>query len=209
MSKALRHLDSLIGRWPQLQPCRDDIHTAFEAMAGCFRDGGKLLVCGNGGSAADAEHITGELLKGFLSKRPLDAELRDRLPDPLGKLLQRGLPAIPLGGFVALSTAFANDVEPRAIFAQLTLALGRPGDVLWGISTSGNAGNVAWACETARATGLKTVGLTGRTGGKLAALADVCIRVPSDHTPDIQELHLPAYHCLCAMLEEELFGDNG
>jgi D-sedoheptulose 7-phosphate isomerase len=209
LSKAKEHLETLVERLPALALCRADIDRAFNALVACFRAGGKLLVCGNGGSAADAEHISGELLKGFLSRRPLDAALRSSLPPPLGDLLQKGLPAIPLGGFVSLSTAFANDVEPQACFAQLALALGRPGDTLWGISTSGDARNVAWACETAHAAGMTTIGLTGRSGGKLATLADICIRVPADRTPDIQEFHLPVYHCLCAMLEEELFGEQG
>jgi D-sedoheptulose 7-phosphate isomerase len=209
MSKASEHLEALVERLPALASTQADIGRAFDALTSCFRAGGKLLVCGNGGSAADADHISGELLKGFLSRRPLDAPLRGALPPPLGELLQKALPAIPLGNFMSLSTAFGNDVEPQACFAQLTLALGRPGDVLWGISTSGNARNVAWACETARAVGMTTIGLTGRSGGRLAVLVDICIRVPSERTPEIQEFHLPVYHCLCAMLEEEFYGDKG
>jgi D-sedoheptulose 7-phosphate isomerase len=206
LSKAHHHLDRLVGRHPVLSACRADIEAAFGVLAACFRAGGKLLVCGNGGSAADADHITGELLKGFLSRRPLCPETRRSLPPPLDSLLQAGLPAIPLGSFPALSTAFGNDVDPHATFAQLTLSLGRAGDVLWGISTSGNARNVAWACEAAHGAGMKVIGLTGRGGGRLGELADICMRVPADSTPDIQELHLPVYHCLCAMLEEEFFG---
>lgn len=206
MNEPMQHLERLISRYADLETCRDSITRTFELVRDSFRSGGKLLICGNGGSAADAEHISGELLKGFLSKRPLSAELKASLPDPLGGILQHGLPAIPLGSFLALSTAFANDAEPKAVFAQLTLALGRPGDVLFAISTSGNARNVAWACQTASAIGMKVVGLTGMTGGQLAQLADACIRVPSDKTPDIQEFHLPVYHCFCAMLEAEFFG---
>ncbi len=198
-----RQLDALLARIPALETCRADIWRAFELMRDSFQSGGKLLLCGNGGSAADAEHWAGELLKGFCSKRPIggDSGLREELA---GKL-QGGLPTIPLTGFVSLGTAFANDVDATMIYAQLVWALGKPGDVLVGISTSGNAANVGAAMETARAKGLRTVGLTGATGGKLKPLAEVCICAPERETFLIQELHLPIYHCLCFMLEEEFF----
>lgn len=197
-------LGALVARMPSLRRCEAEIQQAFEMMRDSFRAGGKLLLCGNGGSAADAEHWAGELLKGFCSRRPPGAE--SGLPEELRGKLQGALPAIPLTGFVSLSTAFANDVDPQLIFAQLVWGLGKPGDVLAGISTSGNAANVAAAMKTARAMGLKTVGLSGESGGALKPLADVCICAPERETFLIQELHLPIYHCLCLMLEDEFFG---
>lgn len=198
-----RQLDALIARIPALETCRGDIWRAFELMRDSFKSGGKLLLCGNGGSAADAEHWAGELLKGFCSRRPVGAD--SGLPAELAEKLQGGLPTIPLTGFVSLSTAFANDVDATLTFAQLVWALGKPGDVLVGISTSGNAANVGAAMETARAKGLRTIGLTGATGGKLRPLTEVCICAPESETFLIQELHLPIYHCLCLMLEDEFF----
>ncbi|MCX7018945.1 MAG: SIS domain-containing protein [bacterium] len=201
-----RYLDETIQRFPQLSVCRDDVAGAFALMRDSFRAGGKLLVCGNGGSAADSEHITGELLKGFYSKRPLSSDERARVGAELADVLQGGLPAIPLTGFMSLTSAFGNDVAAEAAFAQLTWALGRKGDVLLGISTSGNARNVLMAFQAARAAGMAVIGLSGKTGARMAAAADVCIRVPETSTPLIQELHLPVYHCLCGMLEEVFFG---
>ena len=196
----------LVKRYPSLAACRADAEKAFALMRDCFRAGGKMLLCGNGGSAADAEHWSGELLKGFCSKRPLAARWRKRLGKELASKLQEGLPAIPLSGFLSLTSAFANDVDPQLAYAQLTWALGRPGDVLVGLSTSGNARNVIAAMRVARARGMKRVGLTGETGGKLLNEVDVCIRVPERETYKVQELHLPLYHALCLMLEEEFFG---
>lgn len=201
-----RYIEEMVARRPELSACADDIQRVFEALAECFRGGGKLLVCGNGGSAADAEHITGELLKGFHSKRPLSEEMRSKVGPELAGCLQGALPAIPLTSFTSLSTAFCNDVAAEPTFAQLTLALGRQGDALLGISTSGNAKNVLLAMRVARAVGMRTIGLSGRNGGALASAAELCIRVPESQTDRIQELHLPVYHCLCSMLEEEFFG---
>lgn len=200
------HINKLLQRCPQLAVCRPDVEKVFAILRDCFRNGGKLLLCGNGGSAADAEHWAGELLKGFGHKRPLNQSEKQGLPEDLGIKLQGALPAIPLTGFVSLSTAFANDVDPELIFAQLVWGLGRPGDVLVGISTSGNACNVCTAMEAAKARGLVRVGLSGRTGGRLDPLCDLCIKVPADETYLLQELHLPIYHCLCLMLEDEFFG---
>jgi len=167
--------------------------------------GGKLLICGNGGSGADAEHWTGELLKGFCSRRPLAAAEREKLGESLASELQGALPAIPLTGFMALHTAWQNDCNPDYIYAQLTYALGRPGDTLIGLSTSGNSKNVCHALEVANKQGLRTVALTGEKGGRAAEMAQAAIRVPSSETYRIQEYHLPIYHTLCLMLEDEFF----
>lgn len=200
------HLSNLIRRAPELEPLQPDIQAAFHLLRDAVAAGKKLLLCGNGGSAADADHWSGELLKGFKKKRPLTAAQSAGLPPDLAGKLQGGIRAIPLTGFVALSTAFGNDVDPDLCFAQLVNALGDPGDVLIGISTSGNARNVAAAAGVARARGMRILGLTGRDGGRLKSLCDVCLRMPSDETYRIQELHLPLYHCLSLMLEDEFFG---
>ena len=202
------HLSNLLARCPVLKTCEDEINKVFAALSHSIRQGGKLLICGNGGSAADAEHWTGELLKGFLKKRHLSQKEKDSLPASLADKLQGSLPAIPLTSFQALGTAFANDVDPHLIYAQLVWGLGKPGDVLIGLSTSGNAVNVGLAMEAAKAKGMVRVGLTGQGGGKLLALTDLCLRVPATETYRIQELHLPVYHCLCMMLEDEFFPGN-
>lgn len=199
------HLSALIERLPELEACRTSIADTYEALHGCFTSGGKLLLCGNGGSAADADHWAGELLKGFGQKRPLPAKARKKLPPYVARHLQGALPAIPLTNFPALSSAFCNDVAPALVFAQLTFALGRPGDVLVALSTSGNARNVCLAVETARARGLRTIALTGARGGRLHELCDLSIRVPSKETYRVQEYHLPIYHCLSLMLEDAFF----
>ena len=199
------HLEELVKRLPELEPCRESIAGAYDMLHDCFSSGGKLLLCGNGGSAADADHWSGELLKGFNHQRPLSAKERKNLPRYVARHLQGALPAIPLTGFSALTSAFCNDVAPVLVFAQLTSALGRRGDVLIALSTSGNARNVCLAVETARARGLRTIGLTGATGGRLHKLCDLCIRAPSRETYRVQEYHLPIYHCLSLMLEEAFF----
>lgn len=211
-SRSMSHFDELVRRYPVLKACAPQIEAAFDLMVACFAAGGKLLICGNGGSAADSDHIVGELMKGFLSRRPLPADVRARLAaaDPevgpmLAETLQGALPAINLTAGSSLLSAFGNDVTPEHGFAQAVYGHGRPGDVLLGISTSGNAANVRAALCVARAQGLKTIGLTGRTGGKMAGRCDVLIAVPVDGTSEIQELHLPVYHCLCAMLEARFF----
>lgn len=200
------HLKELAANYPELERCQGDIEHAFKAMAACFRAGGKMLLCGNGGSAADCEHWSAELMKGFLSKRPLAEEWEKKLGADLGEKLQGALPAIPLPAFSSLSSAFANDVAPELVFAQEVWALGEQGDVLVAISTSGNARNVLRAAEVARAKGLVTVGLTGEHGGKLRRLAEICIRAPGRDVHRIQQYHMPVYHCLCLMLEDEFFG---
>jgi D-sedoheptulose 7-phosphate isomerase len=202
------HLDALIARATELAPLRADVEAAFALLHGALQRGGKLLLCGNGGSAADADHWAGELLKGFKRTRPLPASERAGLPDPLAAALQGALPAIPLTGFPALASAFGNDVDPHFVYAQLTHALGCPGDVWIGLSTSGNAVNVCAAAQVARARGLHTFGLIGATGGKLAPLCDLCLRAPSTETFRVQELHLPIYHCLSLMLEDAFFSER-
>lgn len=194
----MNHIECLTERLPELSAVAQKIEKAVEAICLMHRDGGKLLLCGNGGSAADCEHISGELLKGFLQKR----EPRENVPS----VLQQGVAAIPLPSLSASLSAFANDVEPSLVYAQLTYALGRPGDVFMGISTSGNSKNVVEAAEVARRLGLVTIALTGASGGKLADICHVTIRVPENETYLVQELHLPVYHVICAEVEERLFG---
>ena len=196
------HLNNLIERYAALEECRSDIQQAFDLLAATFLNGAKLLLCGNGGSASDSEHWAGEMLKGFAHARPLSTSMRQGLPPEMAARLQWAFPVIPLTGFPSLATAFSNDVDPEYVFAQLVLALGRPGDALAALSTSGNSPNVCRAAEVARARSIPVLVLTGATGGKLKALADVCICVPATQTPHIQEFHLPIYHCLSLMLEE-------
>jgi D-sedoheptulose 7-phosphate isomerase len=197
------HLKTLAARHPSLHPILPQIEDAWHLLAGCFLSGRKLLLCGNGGSAADADHWAGELLKGFTQPRPLPPALAHGLSPETAARLQWALPAIPLTGFPALASAYANDVDPEFVFAQLVLGLGRAGDVLVALSTSGNSANVCRAAEVARARGLKVLALTGADGGKLKSLADLWLGVPSVSTPHVQELHLPIYHCLCLLLEEQ------
>ena len=206
-----QYIITLLKRYPALQGCNGEIRQACKLLLNTVLKGNKLLLCGNGGSCADCEHISGELLKGFLSERPLSKEdLRafDGLPEGenLSKKLQYGICAIPLPTLTAVSTAFCNDVDPSAVYAQLVYAMGQLGDALIAISTSGNAENVCKAAIAAKAKGIIIIGLTGETGGKLAPLCDCCIKVPGTETFEIQELHLPVYHCLCAFLESALFG---
>jgi D-sedoheptulose 7-phosphate isomerase len=196
------HLNNLVERYPALEACRQDIQHTFDLLTATFLEDRKLLLCGNGGSASDSEHWAGEMLKGFAHARPLSPSMRKGLSPEMAARLQWAFPVIPLTGFPALATAFSNDVDPEYVFAQLVLALGRTGDVLGALSTSGNSANVCRAAEVARARSLPVFALTGATGGKLKTLADVCIRVPATQTPHIQEFHLPIYHCLSLMLEE-------
>lgn len=200
------HIQELFRRYPALETCADSILAANDALRECFKNDNRIYLCGNGGSGADAEHWAGELLKGFYLKRPLTDEQLARFPDDTGKRLQDALPAIPLLGFTALRSAVANDMAGELEFAQLTWALGRPGDILVGISTSGNARNVNLAASAAKARGMKILALTGRAGGTLSQAADICIKAPADKTPEIQEYHLATYHALCLAIEEEFFG---
>ena len=209
----MTHLELLLSRYPALAPCREDIQRAFALLQDAYAGGGKLLACGNGGSASDAAHIVGELMKSFARPRDIGSarqRLCDALPEAdaayLAAGLEGALPAVSLHGEVALVSAFANDAAPDLIYAQQVLGLGRPGDSLLALSTSGNSKNVVRAVQTAKALGLGTVGLTGRGGGALAKWCDVCVRVPETETYRVQELHLPVYHALCRMLEDHFFG---
>ena len=199
-------LDELYERYPQLKGCEGEISKAYEILLACCRAGGTVLTCGNGGSAADAEHIVGELMKKFRKHRAIPAELAAKLPPELTAKLEGALPAVSLVSMSGILTAFANDVAWETAFAQQVLGLGRTGDVLIALSTSGNSANCVNAARVARAKGLKVVSLTGAGGGRLGGLADAAIAVPETETYRIQELHLPVYHALCAALEDDLFG---
>ncbi len=208
-----KHIDLLISRYPVLVEVQEDVVSAYLLMEECYENGGKLLVAGNGGSAADAEHIVGELMKGFKMPRKPKKDFMEKLiakNQELGSILaenlQGALPAIALDGHIALSTAYMNDCEPLLCFAQQVNGYGDVGDVFLGISTSGNSKNVLFAAITAQAKGLKVIGLTGANDSKLNDMSDVCIKVPQTETYMIQELHLPIYHCLCLMLEDRFFG---
>lgn len=208
-----KHIHLLIERYPILEACRKDLIEAYFIMEECYQHDGKLLIAGNGGSAADSEHIAGELMKRFRTPRPVPAEFAERLRaidpergDNLARNLERGLMAIPLVAHEALSTAYINDVDGLGVFAQQLYGFGRSGDVFLGISTSGNSKNIMSATVVARALGIKVIGLTGAQGGELAKIADVAVRVPETETYMIQELHLPVYHCWCLMLEDKFFG---
>lgn len=209
----MKHLELLFERNPSLIICKDDIITAYNILESSYSKGRKLLVCGNGGSASDSEHIVGELMKEFKLKRKVFTEQAEAMKaiDPelgatLAQHLQGALPAITLTAHSSLTTAFMNDSEPVLVFAQQVNGYGKEGDSFLGISTSGNSMNVLYAAVTAKARGLKVIGLTGLRESKLSKLADVCIRVPETETYKIQELHLPVYHCLCLMLEAHFFG---
>lgn len=211
-NRLMRHIDLLVERYPSLESAKNDIVAAYLLLEESYENGGKLLVAGNGGSAADAEHIVGELMKGFkLSRKPetdfaekLVAENQE-LGSVLAENLQGALPAIALDGHPALSTAYMNDCEPLLCFAQQVNGYGKSGDVFLGISTSGNSKNVLFAATTAHAKGMKVIGLTGAKDSKLKDMSDVCIKAPQTETYMIQELHLPIYHCLCLMLEDRFF----
>jgi D-sedoheptulose 7-phosphate isomerase len=204
-------LPSLFERYPVLRGCEKEVRAAFDLLAAAYRSGNKLLVCGNGGSAADSEHIVAELMKGFLKRRPLSAEDSAKLEAAGGKemasRLQGALAAISLPSQMSLVTATANDGDYDLTFAQQVYGLGRPGDALIAISTSGRSRNVCNAVIVAKAFGVKSIALTGRSGGDLAPLADVAIKVPSDNVAEIQELHLPVYHWLSTELEATFFAE--
>ena len=209
-----KHIDLLVERYPALEEIKQDIINAYLILEECYANGGKLLLAGNGGSAADAEHIVGELMKGFKLPRKLPEVFAKRLmatePDlgiVLADKLQGALPAIALDRHFALTTACMNDCEPLLCFAQQVNGYGSKGDVFLGISTSGNSKNILYAAMVARVKGMKVIGLTGQKESKLSAFADVCIRVPQTETYMVQELHSPVYHCLCLMLEEKFYAD--
>lgn len=212
-----KQLETLIKRYPALSVCEEEIEKAYEIMEECFATGHKLLIAGNGGSCADGEHIAGELMKGFKLQRKCTEEFAKKLKSidaergaELAEKLQGGLPTIALDNHQALNTAYVNDVENGGLltYAQQVYGYGKAGDVLLGISTSGNSKNVAYAAVVASAKDMKVIGMTGAKGGNLVSAADVTIKVPETETYMIQELHLPVYHCLCLMLEERFFGGN-
>lgn len=207
-------IEILIERYPALSVCAEDIETAFEYIKTSYENGGKLLIAGNGGSAADSEHIVGELMKGFKKPRKLSPAqqeslkaVNEELGTVLADYLQGALPAIALDGHPALTTAYMNDCEPLLCFAQQVNGYGKKEDVFLGISTSGNSKNVLYAATVAKSKGMKVVGLTGQKDSRLKEFADVTIQVPQTETYMIQELHLPVYHCLCLMLEDYFFSD--
>ncbi len=207
-------VETLIARYPDLAPCAPDIERAYQLLVSSFRSGGKLLVCGNGGSAADSEHIVGELMKGYMLRRPVPDAVRERLLAAapangayLADHLQGALPAISLVSQTSLLSAIANDVAADMGYAQQVYGYGRAGDVVLGISTSGNARNVIHALQVARALGLHTLGLTGGAGGAMLPFCDVAIRVPATVTPEVQERHVAVYHAVCGMVEEAFFGE--
>lgn len=209
MKRVEELLEELIVRYPVLKPCKSDIFKAYELLIEAFSVDGKLLVAGNGGSAADSEHIVGELMKGFVKKRAIPdidknaiREVGEEYADGLCNYLQQAMPAIALTGHPALSTAFLNDVDGTIGFAQQVYGYGRKKDVFLGITTSGSSQNILYAMVVAKAKGIKTIALTGGSGGKVKELADVSIVIPEKETYKIQELHLPVYHTICLMLEE-------
>ena len=208
----IKILDNLISRYPELDTAYDNIWNTYKILEEAYSSGRKLLVAVNGGSAADSEHIVGELMKGFVKPRKLEKEACDRLKsidEKLGTVLadnlQGALPSIAVTGHVGLSTAYLNDCNPLLSFAQQVNGFGREGDVFLGISTSGNSENILYALVTAKAKGMKTIGLSGRDGGKMKEFCDEIIIVPEKETFKIQELHLPVYHAICLMLEERFF----
>jgi len=208
----MAYVEELIDRYPRLEPVKESVIQAYEVLRECFSSGHKLLAAGNGGSAADSEHIVGELMKGFVKRRQVPEEMARKMEEidreagkELAGKLQGGLPAIALTGHPGLSTAFLNDVDGLMVYAQQVYGYGQEGDVFLGISTSGNAANVYYGLVAAKAKGMKVIGLTGKDGGKLGKNADTAIIVPEQETYKIQELHLPVYHTLCLMLEEYFF----
>ena len=204
-------LKELLERYPSLASCEKEITAARDALISCYEKGGKVLLCGNGGSCADCDHIVGELMKGFLKKRPLSdakkAEMKKNyaVADEILGALQAGLPAVSLPAITGLNSAFCNDVDPELIYAQSVLGLGKAGDILIALSTSGNAKNVAAAVAVAKSIGMTVIGMTGEKGGRLREMADITVNVPECETFKVQELHLPVYHYLCAAVEAHFF----
>lgn len=201
----MKHLQILIERYPQLVNCQEQIRHAVQTIVNAHQANGKILLCGNGGSASDCEHISGELLKGFLSKRKIKENEYPAFSDLAKDKLQKGIPAIPLTSFSSLISAFANDVDADWTYAQLVFALGKKSDVFIGLSTSGNAKNVYYAAQTAKNLGLTTIALTGRNESLLSDVCDITVQVPETETFKVQELHLPVYHAICAEVEHILF----
>lgn len=211
--KQSRYLEEMESRYPALQPIRDKINAAAQAMIECYKNGGKVLVCGNGGSAADCEHIVGELMKSFVAHRPVPEQVYEKIADKfpedveyLTKNMQVGLPAISLVSQTSIMTAFMNDVAPEMVFAQQVYGYGNKGDILIAISTSGNSTNIINAVKVASSLGLKCIAMTNSDGGKLADMTDILLNVPEGETYKVQEYHLPIYHTICLMVEDAFFG---
>lgn len=212
MNRAFEILERMLSRHPGLEDLRGGMLQAFEILCKTFESGGKLLVCGNGGSSADADHIVGELMKEFKKKRPLPDSLRQSILQRYGdegaylvENLQGGFPALSLTAHTAFLTAFGNDAKPELSFAQQVHCIGRPGDTLLALSTSGSSSNVYYAAMTAKSVGMEVIGMTGATGGRLKPLCDVVLAVPEVETDRVQELHQSLYHTLCGMVEERFF----
>ncbi len=200
--------NELFERYPSLDTCREDIFKSFEIMSDCFENGGKILCCGNGGSAADCDHFAGELLKGFLKKRSLSDREKEKFGDKfIADNIQKGLPVISLCAHSALMTAFSNDAVPSLVFAQQVYAYAKSGDVLLCLSTSGNSENIVYAAETALAADMKVISITGEKESALSRFSDICIKLPETETFKVQELTLPVYHCLAAMIENKFFNE--
>lgn len=211
----MKYIEELMNRYPLLDECRSEIIRFVETIKDVYYSGNKLLICGNGGSAADSEHIVGELMKGFLKNRSLPAQEKKKYRDEFGdegvyisENLQMPIPAISLTGHPALSTAFQNDCDHVLVYAQQVYGLGKQGDLFLGITTSGNSSNVVYAAMTAKSKGLKVVVLTGKKGGRISEYSDICIKAPSEITHEIQELHLPIYHAVCSQVEYDIFNNN-
>ncbi len=208
----MKHVNELTERYEALRAIKGEIEYAVTAVVNAYKNGGKVLLLGNGGSASDCDHVAGELLKGFLMKREPQGEELSLLTGALGEdaaKLQRGIPAIPIPQLSGVLSAFANDVDPSLVYAQLVYALGKAGDVLLAFSTSGNSENVFKAVRCARALGITVITMTGESGGKISGYADIAIRAPERETFKVQEYHLPIYHAICSEAEEELFGSRG
>ena len=206
----MKYVNELTERYPALSQIKADIESAVAKIVESYKNGGKVLLCGNGGSASDSDHVAGEFLKGFLMKREPKGEELKRLSESLGDdavKLQRGIPAIPLPQLSGVLSAFANDVDPSLVYAQLVYALGNEKDVLMAFSTSGNSVNTVKAAKSAKAKGMFVISLTGAGGGKLLSDSDICLRAPECETFKVQEYHLPIYHAICAEVEYELFGE--
>ena len=198
--------NELLTRYPELEVCKSEIYKAYEILAECYENGGKVLCCGNGGSAADCDHFVGELMKGFLKKRPLSPSEKEKFGEGFpADMLQKGLPAISLCAHTALMTAFDNDALPSLVFAQQVYAYADKNDVLLAFSTSGNSENAVYAAEAANAAGIKVISVTGQKPSRLGEASTVCVNLPESETFKVQELTLPVYHCLAAMLEEKFF----
>lgn len=205
-------LNQLFGRYNKLRFLEPEIKKAAEMIINCYKSGGKLLICGNGGSSSDSGHIAGELMKGFKKKRPLDAALQEKIKsfsreygEMPAKMLQQGLPSISLSAHTDLLTAILNDIHGDLIYAQQVTGYGKEGDILMGLSSSGNSKDILYAVIVAKAMGLKTIGLTGASGGKMKTQLDILINVPETATDLVQEYHLPVYHAICEMVEEAFF----